>query len=144
MRVEGLVNIFKINSCVSIFTTDTALYIYHLAVWVNLNFLHNSPWIIFPTQLCQALYSFWISLLPSLFMWVTVSSLSPRDLHLLFCSNDQFMLLYYLSLWRCFLKCPFLSHVQIFSSTISPICCLNNPYICFSLTRAFKILHIIG
>ena len=35
--------------CVSFFRTDSGLYICHLVVWSNLNFLHNSQWITFPT-----------------------------------------------------------------------------------------------
>ena len=38
--------------CVSFSRTDACLYVYHLFVWSNLNFLHISQWITFPTQLC--------------------------------------------------------------------------------------------
>ena len=43
--------------CVSFSQTDAGLYIYHLFVWSNLNFLHISQWITLPTQLCLVLYS---------------------------------------------------------------------------------------
>ena len=57
----------------------------HLLVWSNLNFLHNSQWITLLTPSCLALYSFCANLLHSLIMWLMVSSLSPHNLHLLFC-----------------------------------------------------------
>ena len=71
--------------CLSFSITDAGLCIYHLLVWSNLNFLHNSQWITLPTQSCLVLYSFWANLLHSLIMWLMVSSLSPYSLHLLFC-----------------------------------------------------------
>ena len=43
--------------------TDSGLCIYHLFVWSNFYFLHNFPWITFPTQSCLVLYSFWANLL---------------------------------------------------------------------------------
>ena len=55
--------------------TDAGLCIYLLFVWSNL--------ILLPTQSCLVLYSFWANLLHSL-MWLMVSSLSPRNQHLLF------------------------------------------------------------
>ena len=60
--------------CISFSRTDSGLCIYHLFVWSNLNFLHNSQWITFPTQSCLVLYSFCASLLHSLIMWLIVSS----------------------------------------------------------------------
>ena len=65
--------------------TAAGLCIYHLFVWSNLNFLHIFQWIILPTQSCLVLYSFCACLLHSLIMWLIVSSLSPHNLHLLFC-----------------------------------------------------------
>ena len=44
--------------CVSPSRTDSGLYIYHLVVCSNLNFLHNSQWIPLPTQSYLVLYSF--------------------------------------------------------------------------------------
>ena len=70
--------------CVSFSRTGAGLYIYHLLVWSNLNFLHISQWITLPTQSCLALYSR-ANLQHSLIMWLVVSSLSPHSLHLLFC-----------------------------------------------------------
>ena len=54
-------------------------------VWSNFNFLHNSLWITFPTQLCPVLYSFCASLLHSFTTGLIVSFFSPHNLHLLFC-----------------------------------------------------------
>ena len=34
--------------CILFSRMDSVLFIYHLVVWSNLNFLHNSQWIIFP------------------------------------------------------------------------------------------------
>ena len=61
--------------CDSFSRTDARLCIYHLFVWSNLNFLHNSQWIILLTQSCLVLYSFCANLLHSLFMWFIVSFL---------------------------------------------------------------------
>ena len=69
--------------CLSIARTDSELCIYHLLVRSNLNFLHNSHWITFPTQLCLVLNSLCANLLHSLIMWVIISSLSSHSLHLL-------------------------------------------------------------
>ena len=71
--------------CVSFSRTGAGLCIYHLVVWSNFNFLHISLWITLPTQSCLVLYSFYTNLLHSLIMWLMVSSLSPRSLHLQFC-----------------------------------------------------------
>ena len=60
-------------------------YIYHLFVRSNSNFLHNSLWITFPTQLCLVLYSLCSNLLHLLITWLIISSLSPHNLYLLFC-----------------------------------------------------------
>ena len=71
--------------CFSFSRTDFGLCIYHLFEWSNFNFLHNSQWITFSSQSCLVLYSFGANLLHSLIMWLIVSSLSPHNLHLLFC-----------------------------------------------------------
>ena len=42
--------------CVPFSWTDSSLCIYHLSVWSNLNFLHNSRWIPFSTELCPTKY----------------------------------------------------------------------------------------
>ena len=71
--------------CVAFSRTGAGLCIYHLLAWSNLNFLHIPQWITLPTQSCLALYSLCANLLHSLIMRLTVSSLSPHGLHLLFC-----------------------------------------------------------
>ena len=52
--------------CVSFSRIDVRLSIYHLFVWSNLNFLHNSQGITLPIQSCLVLYSFCSFLLYSL------------------------------------------------------------------------------
>ena len=58
--------------CVSLSRTDAGLCIYHLLVWSNLNFLHNSQWITSPTQSCLVLYSFYGNLLSLLFVFTNI------------------------------------------------------------------------
>ena len=64
--------------CVAFSRTGAGLWIYHLIVCSNLNFLHIS-------QSCLVLYSFSVNLLHSLIMWLIVSSLSPHSRYLSFC-----------------------------------------------------------
>ena len=52
--------------CVSFSRADAGLCIYHLFIRSNSNFLHNSKWITFSTQLCLVLYSFSTDFLHSL------------------------------------------------------------------------------
>ena len=68
--------------CVSFSRTDSGLCMYHLFVWSNFNFLHNSQWITLPTQSCLV-FSFCANLLHS-FIWLIILYLSPHNLHLLF------------------------------------------------------------
>ena len=86
---------------VSFSWADGGLYIYHLFVMSNLNFLHISQWIILPTQSCLVLYSFCDNLLHSL-MWLMVSSLSLHSLHLLFCCVLSILALIWLVLTALF------------------------------------------
>ena len=81
------------------------------------------------------------NLLHSLIIWLIVSSLSPHNLHLLFCCilsilvlDIVFMILFCVAIRRdsvSLLRFPFLSHIHIFSSEISFVCRLNCPYSCF-------------
>ena len=80
--------------CISFCKRDSGLCIYHLFIWSNLNFLHNS-------QLSLVLYSFCTNLQHLLIMWLIVSSLSPHNLHLLFCCILSILALTKF-LWRCF------------------------------------------
>ena len=67
---------FHRSLCVSFSRTDAGLCIYHLFVRANLNILHISQWITFPTQSYLVLYKFCANFLHSL-MWLIVSSLLP-------------------------------------------------------------------
>ena len=69
---------------VSLSRTDSELCIDLLLVRSSLIFLHNSQWITYPTHSCLVLYSFWVSLLHSLIIWLIVLSLSPHNIHVLF------------------------------------------------------------
>ena len=71
--------------CISFSRTNSGLCIYHSFVWSNFTFLNNSKWITFPTQPCLVLYNFCSNFQHSLMMWLIISSLSPHNLHLLFC-----------------------------------------------------------
>ena len=84
--------------CISFSRTDAGLFIYHLFVCSNLNFLHNSQWITMPTQWCLVLYSFYANLLHLLIIRLIVSSLSPHNLHLLFYSVLSILALIWLVL----------------------------------------------
>ena len=112
--------------CVSFSRTDAGLCIYYLFVGSNLNFLHISQGITLPTQSCRVLYSYYANLLHSFVMWLMISSLSPHNLHLLFCCVLSILALIWLILMALFyaairrdsvslLKFPFLSHVQVSS-----------------------------
>ena len=126
-RIRGSVCMLKSyrSLCVSFSMTGAWLYIYHLLVWSNFNFLHISQWITLPTQSCLALYSFCANLLHSLIMWLIVLSLSPHSLHLLFCCVLCILALIWLVLMALscasisrdsvsLLRFPFLNHVQVF------------------------------
>ena len=64
---------------------DSGLCIKHLFVWSNLNCLHNSQWITLLAKSCLVSYFLSANLLLSLIMGLIVSSLSPHNLHWLFC-----------------------------------------------------------
>ena len=86
--------------CGSFYRTGARLCIYYLFDWSNLNFLHICQWITLPTQSCLVLYSFCANLL--LIMWLMVSSLSPHNLHLLFCCVLSILALIWLVLMALF------------------------------------------
>ena len=124
--------------CVSFSRTDSGLCIYHLFVWSNLNFLHNSRWINLPTQLRLVLYFFCANLLHSLTIWVIVSSLLPNDLHLLFYYVLSILALIWLVLmvliWGAIrrdsfslVRFPFLRHVHVFLREMSLVSPLKRP-----------------
>ena len=100
------------NLCVLFSSTAAELYIYHLFVCSDLNFLHISQWITLPTQSCLALYSFCANLLHSLIMWLMVSSLSPHSLHLLFCCVLSIVVL----IWLVLMVLIFSDYYKVWSS----------------------------
>ena len=123
----------QIILCISFSWTDSGLCIYHLFLWSNFNFLHNSQLITLLTKSGLVLYSICANLRHSLIMWLILSSLSPHNLHLLFCCVLS-ILIFTWSLWRfffCFVflccyqkrfnfsRFSFLCHVQIYSFEIS-------------------------
>ena len=116
---------FHRSLCESFSRTGAGLCIYHLFVWSNWNFLYISLWTTLPTQSCLALYSLCANLLHSLIMWLIVSSLSPYNLHLLFCCVLSILALIWLFLMALscaairkdsisLLRFPFLCQVQVF------------------------------
>ena len=112
--------------CVLFSRTGAGLCIYHLLAWSDLNFLHISQWITLPTQSCLVLYPLCANWLHSFIMFrLTVSSLSPYSLHLLWCWVLSILALIWLvlmalscaAIWRdsvSLLRFPFLSRVQVF------------------------------
>ena len=102
---------------VSFSKTDLGLYIYHLFVGSNFNFLHNFQWITLLRQSCLVLYSFCANLLHSFIIWLIVSTLSLHNLHLLFCCVLSIFAL--ISLFLMALFCATISHVHVFSCEMS-------------------------
>ena len=131
--------------CVSFSRTDVGLCIYHLLVWSNLNFLHNSLWMTLPTQSCLILYSFWVNLLHSL-MWLMVSSRSPNNLQLLFYCVLSILVLIWLVLMALFFAAIWrglVGHDQVFSCELLLISRLKRPYNCFSSYFCFLVTVIL-
>ena len=139
--------------CVSFSRTGAGLCIYHLLAWSNLNFLHISQWITFPIQSCLALYSC-ANLQHSVIMWLMVSSMSPHNLHLLFCCVLSILALIWLVLMVLFcaairrdsvslLKFPFLIHVQVLSCEMVFISRLKRPWSCLPSHFYFVVIVIL-
>ena len=133
------------NLLVSLSRTESWLYIFHLFLWSNLNFLHISQWITLPTLSSLVLYSFFANLLHSLIMWLIVSSLSSYNIHLLFCCvliysrfdviGSYGVVLCCYSERICFaLKASFLSQIQVLSSEMLFISRLKRPLL-FEFSR---------
>ena len=101
--------------CVSFSRKGAGLYIYHLFVLSNLNFLHFSLWITLPTKSYLVLYSFCANFLHSLIMWLIVSSLSPHSLHLLFCWVLSILALIWLVMSLLLGEIPFLLLLLLYS-----------------------------
>ena len=86
-------------------------------------------------------------------MWLIVLSLSPHNLHLLFCRILSILALTYLVLMVLFCaainkdsvslkRFPFFRHVQVFSWEISLVYRLKYPYTCFS-THFFLVIFVL-
>ena len=99
--------------CVSFSWTGAGMFIYHLLVRSNVNFLHISQQITLPIQSCLALYCFCANLLHSFILWLIVSSLSPHSLHLLFCCVLSILAFIWLVLMA--LSCAVLGEIQFLS-----------------------------
>ena len=73
----------RILCVVSFSRTESGLWIYHLLVWSNLNFLHNSQGDHLPHPSCLCFYSFYASLLHSLIflllLLIVISTFSTLD-----------------------------------------------------------------
>ena len=110
---------FHRSLCVSFSRIDAGLCINLLFVWTNLDFLLISQWITLPIQSCLVLYSLCANLLLSLITWLMISSLSPLNLHLLFCCVLSILALIWLVLMAFF--------------------CAYYYYYYYSLIRAFHI-----
>ena len=131
--------------------TDIGLCIYHLFVWSNFNFLHNSQWIIVSTQSCQVFHSFCANLQHLLIMFLIVLSLTPHNLHLLFCCVLSILALIWLVLMALFcaairrdsvslLWFPFINQVYVFSFEISLVSRLKS---CFSSHFCFLVIVVL-
>ena len=108
--------------CVLFSRTGAGLCIYQLFIGSNLNFLHISQWITLPTQSCLVLYSFCANMLHSLIMWLMVSSLSPHNLHLLFCCVLSILALKWLVLSVLFCAAIELFSFPFFVSKLLSFC----------------------
>ena len=93
------------------------------------------------------------NLLHWIIMWLMVSSLSPHNLHLLFCCVFSILALIWLVVMALFcaairrdsvslLKFHFLSHVQDLSSEMLFIIRLKSPQSCFSSHFCFVVIVI--
>ena len=132
---------------------DSGLYIYHFFSMVkfqsfpqflvdHLSYPVESNFILFCT-----------TLLHQFIMWLSVLSLSPHNLFLLFCCVLSIFALTLLVLTALFcsairkdsvflLRLPFPNYVQVFLCEISSVCRLKYPYNCFSSHFCF-MLHVL-
>ena len=121
--------------CFSFSRTDSGLCIYHLFLWSNFNFLHNSQWITLPTQSCLVLYSFWPDLLHCL---LYDRSFCLRHHITYICFVLSILALIWLVLIALFcaairrdsvslLRFPFLCHVHVFLCEMSIVSRLKHP-----------------
>ena len=120
--------------------------------WSIFSFLHDSQWITLPTQSCLVLYCFCPNLL-QLLTWLIVSSLSPHNLHMLFCCVLSILASIWLVLMALLCaanrrdlvslkRFPFLSHVYVFSCEVSLDSRLKRPQSCFSSHFCFLVISV--
>ena len=117
-------------------------YSLRMAVWSYLNFLHNSHWIIFSTQLCLVLYSFGASLLLSLIRQLIVSSLVSHHPHLQFCCVLSIFVLIYLLRIALFLCC-FLKRFNVSLKISLSVAFSKSFHIRFRLFVAWNIHRVV-
>ena len=127
----------------------------HLIAWSNFHFLHKSQWITFPTQMCRILHSFFVLVyLHWLIMCLIDSSLSPRNLHLIFVLILSIFAFKWLvlmaSLWAAIrrdsislLKFPFCSHFQVFSLRFRQFLVWNIHIVVFSSHFNFLVIVLL-
>ena len=117
---------------------DSGLFIYHLFVFSNFNFLHNSLWIPLPMLSWLVLFSFFANSLQSLIVRLIVSSLSPYNLICCFAASYLFFALMWLVLIALFwavirrdsvslLRFFLLRHSHVFSCELSLVSRLKHP-----------------
>ena len=112
--------------CVSFSRTDSGLCIYHLFVWSNLNFLHNSQWITLPAQSCQ----------------VYTLSVLICCIHLL---CDRWICLYHhITYICCFVALIWLVLIAVFCAAIrrDSVSLLNLPFLGHVQVFLFKMFFI--
>ena len=110
-------------------------------IWSNLNFLHNSLWIAFPTQSCPVLYSFWANLQYLLIMWLIIWSLSSHNLHLLFCCVISILLWHSCSLWCYFVL--LWEEIQFLSKSFLFLAMFKSSRVSFRLFAAWNIHTVV-
>ena len=92
------------NFCISFSTMNFVFCINHSFVWSNLKFLHNSLWNTFSNKSWLVFYFRGSNFLHSRLMGLIIPSLSPYNLHLLFCfASDFFIDSTYIFLFRLML-----------------------------------------
>ena len=126
----------------------------HLVVWIKLNLLYHFKWIPFPTQSCLSSTPFMLLCFIHSFMWLTLSSLSPHNLHLLFCCVLSVFALTQWALMIVFcdtikrdsislLRFPFLNSVQVFPCAFSPVLSLEESINFFFQYTSLSLIVVV-
>ena len=150
----GSVCISKSLMCVCVSFSGIDFGVEHIPFVRMVNFQFLAQWITLPTQLFLVLYSFGASLLQSLIIWLIDSSLSPHNLHLLFCSILSILALIWLVFIALFcaamnrdsvslLRFPLFSQVHVFLCEMSLVSHLKHPYSCFSSHFSFLVILVL-